>query len=87
MSAQLTGPALAADELSTPTVNGDVTLDADGPSTPPLPSQLLGANIALLVGAIAAHLPQELAPQSRYQVAVDLAKTVIGSPVAQALQP
>jgi hypothetical protein len=54
---------------------------------PPLPSQLLGANLALLVGSIAAHLPQELAPQSRYQVAVDLAKTVIGSQLAQALAP
>lgn len=75
-------------------VNGDLIGDTVRLGDPqpaqqrqPLPSEILGANLALLVAAIAAHLPQELAPQSRYQVAVDLAKTVIGSPLAQTLQP
>ena len=53
----------------------------------PLPAEILGGNLALLVGAIAATLPQELAPQSRYQVAVDLAKTVIAATWARVLAP
>jgi hypothetical protein len=58
-----------------------------GPQREPLPAEVLGGKIALLVGALAATLPAELAPQSRYQIAVDLTKTVIGSQLAQTLAP
>lgn len=61
-----------------------------GPTPPqrqPLPAEILGANLALLVGAVARHLPEELAPQSRYQVAVDLVKSVIASDLARTLAP
>lgn len=76
--------------------NGNLVGDLDLalPSAPPaeerrepLPAEVLGGKIALLVGALAATLPPELAPQSRYQIAVDLTKTVIGSQLAQTLAP
>lgn len=52
---------------------------ANGQERPPTAGELLGHHLALFVAAAARSLPGELSPQSRYQVAIDLAKTVVGS--------
>jgi hypothetical protein len=67
--------------------NGVEPAPLSSPVVPPSPTVQWGMNIAAVLTGIAAGLPEELTPQSRYQLALQLTQTLLQTQAATALVP